>query len=143
MHEKLKSTYNTYVNRFLSEAEKLEFNVVLEQGRFAIADDDQPQRKGTIQSTYKSVKERSIVNTNGEVHLDDGLEESKMNETDGIGQVQKNMVNLNAQGTKNMMRMKRGDEDLVEDEYTIKKNQMYRDEEFDTGAIDATESLAE
>ena len=53
------------------------------------------------------------------------------------------MVNLNAQGTKNMMRMKRGDEDLVEDEYTIKKNQMYRDEEFDTGAIDATESLAE
>lgn len=66
-----------------------------------------------------------------------------MNETDGIGHAQKNMVNLASQGTKNMMRMKRGDEDLVEDEnqYQSKK---FRDDEYDTtGLHDGNESFAE
>ena len=40
MFEKLKSNYNTFVNRFLNEEEKKTYNVAVEEARFVLPCDD-------------------------------------------------------------------------------------------------------
>lgn len=40
MYEKLKNTHNTFVNRFLSDKEKKQYNICIENGRFTLNDEN-------------------------------------------------------------------------------------------------------
>lgn len=77
MYEKLKNTYNTFVNRFLSEDQKQQHNIQPETGRFALPQEETPNindsQEHTQSTAYaqaaKTVKERSIVNRDGKAVL--------------------------------------------------------------------------
>lgn len=82
MHEKLKNTYNTFVNRFLTEQERKDYNIMLELGRFALGGEESQNdtsagtKMGAARS-YKSVKEQTIVNRGGQVALNGGHQDGK------------------------------------------------------------------
>ena len=122
MYEKLKNTYNTFVNRFLSEDQKQQHNIQPETGRFALPSDEtttvNDSQEHTLSTAYasapKSVKERGIVNRDGKAVLvtaGNPLEEAKLDNTGAFTD--------DAQGYNNMVIMKHGDEDLVEDEASV------------------------
>ena len=98
MYEKLKNTYNTFVNRFLTEQERKDHNIMLELGRFALAGEETSQEKSTSTRTgaarnYKSVKEQSIINKGGQVVLRGGPEDVKQPAKDSSG-APRNMMHM-------------------------------------------------
>jgi len=101
MFEKLKTTYNTFVNRFLNEEQRRVHNVAAETTRFALPSEIE---SGNFP---KAVNERSIAsNSKGQVVLRSTAdEESKTKYTN--------------ESNHQMVGMKSGDEDLVEDEVSI------------------------
>lgn len=111
MFEKLKNTYNTFVNRFLSEDQKQQNNIQMETGRFALPSDESTNE---THDSSRKIQEKAIVNRDGKVvlQLTESLEEEKAdyNDLDNTDE---------AQGYNNMVVMKHGDEDLVEDEASV------------------------
>lgn len=57
MFEKLKNTYNIFVNRFLSEDQRKQNGIQIEQARFTLTQEDQPDMQNG-----KDIKEQTIRN---------------------------------------------------------------------------------
>jgi hypothetical protein len=112
MFEKLKSNYNTFVQKFLTDDQRKSNNIQIEQGKFQIEDGQSTQGS--------SVLEQTITNQRGRAVLLGNNEESKTTTEGGA-----------------MMDMKDGDEDLVDDDYNMLASGVREDtaEKSITGSI--------